>query len=64
MLSNNLKKIRLMRNLTQIELSKKAGVSQSAISDIETGKRPNPSITIIKCLADALGVNVNDLFKQ
>lgn len=40
--------------LTQQELAAKAGVSQQAISDIETGTNTNPSISTVRRLEAAL----------
>ena len=44
---------RINAGLTQMELSKKGGISQADISRIEKGTR-NPSIALLKRLADAL----------
>jgi len=50
-----------MNNLTIKELSEKTGVSISAISLIENGKRV-PSIYIVSRIAQALKVTERDLF--
>ena len=44
---------RIKAGLTQIELSEKSGISQADISRLEKGTR-NPSISLLKRLADAL----------
>ena len=44
---------RIKAGLTQIELSEKSGISQADISRLEKGTR-NPSIALLKRLADAL----------
>ncbi len=44
---------RINAGLTQIELSEKSGISQADISRLEKGTR-NPSIALLKRLADAL----------
>ena len=44
---------RINAGLTQIELSEKSGISQADISRLEKGTR-NPSISLLKRLADAL----------
>lgn len=44
---------RIKAGLTQIELSRKSGISQADISRLEKGTR-NPSIELLKRLADAL----------
>ena len=44
---------RIRAGLTQSELSKRSGISQADISRLEKGTR-NPSISVLKRLADAL----------
>lgn len=46
--------VRKELHVSQIELSKKSGVSQAAISSIEQGKK-NPSVETLCMIADALG---------
>ena len=52
-IGNNVKKIRKDRGLTIDELSIKANVSKSMISEIERGIR-NPSITTLWNIANSL----------
>lgn len=47
---------RMRRNIKQFELAEQAGISNSFLSDIETG-RTTPSIKTLKKLSKALGVN-------
>jgi transcriptional regulator with XRE-family HTH domain len=47
--------------MTQVDLSKKAGVSQSTIAQIESGKK-DPSVQTLKKLAGALDVHLAILF--
>lgn len=42
--------------LTQKEISKLAGISRSAYSNIEAGKR-DPSVAVAKKISDVIGVN-------
>jgi len=51
---------RTHRGLTQAALAGQVGVSQAAISAIEQGKR-EPSVSLLRKLADALGVDMDDL---
>ncbi len=44
-------------NMTQKELSMKTGIAQSDISKLETGNS-NPTLDIIKRLADGMGMTV------
>ena len=50
---------RKQRHLTQKELSELIGCNQSAISDVESGKR-EPSIGLFKDICNALGINMNE----
>lgn len=53
---------RIMRNWTQEELSKKAGVSRLTISKIENQGIENVQVNILRKIALALDKNVNELF--
>ena len=55
-----IKQLREQRNLTQAELADKLGVSSKAISKWETGKGL-PDISLLKPLAQALGISVIEL---
>ena len=58
-----LKHIRRRHGLSQVDLSKRSGVAQNTISDIETGRRdPRPST--LRRLAKALGVEVGDFYPE
>ena len=48
------------RTMTSSALAKRAGVAQSYLSEIETGKKDG-GIRTMKKLADALGVTLDDL---
>lgn len=54
---------RKARHISQIELSQKTGIIQADISRIETGKA-NPTINVLKRLADALDMNLNLSFED
>jgi XRE family transcriptional regulator, master regulator for biofilm formation len=55
-----IKSLRVLKKLTQSELAEKAGIAQSMLSAVENNK-VNPSIKILKKIADALDVSINDL---
>ena len=59
----NLREIRQKRNITQKELSKKSGIAQSYICELENGKY-DCSISILCTLAKTLEVTPNDLIKK
>jgi transcriptional regulator with XRE-family HTH domain len=42
------------------ELAEKAGVTDAYIANLETGKKSNPSLAVLKRLAKALGVPVTE----
>ena len=60
-LGRNLKELRQQQSLNQKDLSDRSGVPQSTISRIETGCVRQPSPSILKNLADALGVSIDSL---
>lgn len=60
-LSQKIAYYRERAGLSQQALGEKIGVSQVAICKWETGQN-KPRITTVFRLADALGVNVSDLF--
>jgi transcriptional regulator with XRE-family HTH domain len=50
-----LREYREARGFTQGELASRAGITQSAVSQIESGVRPNPNIMTLRLLEEALG---------
>lgn len=48
---------RTSQNLTQNELAKRTGINQADISKLENGTR-NPSINLLKRLAEGMGMNL------
>ena len=58
---NRIKALRKEKGVTQILLAKLAEVSQPYINDLENNRRGAKPETY-KRIADALGVNVDDLF--
>lgn len=61
-LGANLKRIRIKKNITQVEIAKKLGVDRSFVSNLENAKT-NPTLATITNLARALGVSTNELLK-
>lgn len=61
MLGNNIRKLRILNNLTLQELSKLSGVGVSTISEIEVGKILNPRTTTLNKIAKSLNVDINVL---
>ena len=60
-LSTLLRELRERKDMSQLQLAKRAGVTQSYISDLEAGTKKNPSVAILKKLAKALGVPPTEL---
>ena len=56
----NLRKIREEKKLTVTELSRRAGVSVTELSDIELGKR-KPRAQTVMAIARALGVKYEEI---
>ena len=61
-LGENLKKIRIKKDITQVEIAKKLGVNRSFVSNIENGKT-NPTLSTITKLADVLDIPTDKLLK-
>ncbi|MEN6459966.1 MAG: helix-turn-helix transcriptional regulator [Syntrophomonas sp.] len=60
-LGEQIREIRSALGWSQFRLAEKAGISQSVISDIESGRRNNPSIKTLWKIAKALGVSLSEL---
>lgn len=58
--SENLKRVRTEKGMTQDVLAEKAGTSKQVLSRYENGLRV-PQISMVQRLADALGVSLTDL---
>jgi len=52
---------RIKRGLTQVELAKKVGVTQSYIGQLERDEK-EPSLAVLRRLSTALAVPVSKLF--
>ena len=57
----HIKEIRIKKNLSQKQLSELSGISKSYLSELENNTYC-PSILILCKIADALKVNINDLY--
>ncbi|APQ72019.1 hypothetical protein CF070_12425 [Clostridium botulinum] len=64
MLGENIKKIRINKGLGLNETARKAGISGSYLSDIENGKKENPTVTTLNKIADALEVPLDYLARK
>ncbi|WP_204176842.1 MULTISPECIES: helix-turn-helix transcriptional regulator [unclassified Staphylococcus] len=59
----NLKRIRKEMKLTQAEMAKEIGISQSYIADIERNRK-NISLAVILKIAKGLKISVNKLIND
>lgn len=59
----NLSNLRKQKNLRQTDLSKMTGISQKALSELETGKSKGVSFSTLAKLCDALEVTVDQMFE-
>ena len=57
-----IKPIRKKRELTLYELSKRTGISRTYLRGLENNKKFNPTLFILKKIAEELEVNIKDLF--
>ena len=61
-ITNNIRKLRFFANeMTQQQLSEKAGASRQTIVAIEAGKY-SPSLELAFRIADAFGVKIGEVF--
>ena len=56
----NIKRLRKLHSITQIELARLACISSHCVSMIETGKR-SPMIETVAAIAYALNVSIDDI---
>ena len=63
-IAKNIKKYREKKGISQDKLSKLAGITFHTITKIESGATPDPRIETVKKIADALGINIDDLLKK
>jgi len=60
LLGKKIRKMRMDKGMMQYELAKKAFISPVTLCRMEYGFH-EPNLATLKCLADALGVKVEDL---
>ena len=60
-LTNNIRRLRFERNMTQEELALRTGVSRQTIMSIERGQT-NPSVLLAYKIAAVFGVPVTEVF--
>lgn len=63
MIGKNIYEIRMKKGFTLSELAGRAGISKSYLSNIERNINQNPSIQVIKKIANVLNVDLQFLLK-
>jgi transcriptional regulator with XRE-family HTH domain len=58
---SQIRKIRIQKNISQVELSLRSNLSQSFLANLEKEKKAPSVLTLLK-IADALGVNPTEFF--
>ena len=62
-LGKMLRSLRERKGWSQVDVAKKAKVSQAYIAKLEAGVRKNPSLATLKRISKALKVEVGELLK-
>jgi transcriptional regulator with XRE-family HTH domain len=60
-LNRVIQKLRASKDMTQRDLAREAQVTPGYIAQLEMGIRKNPSLKVLKKLAEAFGVPVTEL---
>jgi transcriptional regulator with XRE-family HTH domain len=58
-----IRRLRKTKELSQVELAKRARIARPYLIRLESGQQKNPSLAILKRLAKALGVPVTALLE-
>jgi len=61
MLSENIKRFRNQKGLSQDKLAKLADVTLTTLVKLESGANDNPTIKTLKKIADALEISIDEL---
>jgi transcriptional regulator with XRE-family HTH domain len=62
-LGRKVRKLRLQRGWTQVEMAEKLGLDRSYLADVERGKR-NISVLNLELIAEGLGLSLSQLFSR
>ncbi|MBP7846079.1 MAG: helix-turn-helix transcriptional regulator [Candidatus Pacebacteria bacterium] len=61
-LGQNLRKLRLKKKMSQVDLATALNVDRAYISNIENG-RMNPTLSTLEKISNALGISSSELLK-
>ena len=59
-----IRELRILKGWTQTELSRRSGVKQGVLSDIESGKTKHPRCDTLAAIAAALEVPIEKLMRK
>lgn len=62
-IGKRIKALRIEKQFTQIQLSDKLGIEDSALRRIESG-RTNPTLKTLVKISEALGINLSELVSK
>ncbi len=62
-LGRKVRKLRMQRGWTQVEMAEKLGLDRSYLADVERGKR-NISVLNLELIAEGLGLSLSQLFSK
>lgn len=63
-IGQKIRKARKKSGFTLADLGQVAQISKTYLSELETGKADNPSVTKLRQIANALGVTISDLVEE
>ncbi len=64
MIGSNIKRLREDKKLGLNETARRAGISAGYLSSLERGEKKNPSLDLLKKIAEVLGVSIKDLLPE
>ena len=57
-----IKSLREKKNISQYKLSQMTNISRTYLRNLENNKKCNPTMSVLQLIANALDVNIKDLF--
>lgn len=64
MLSENIKRFRKKKGMSQDKLAKLADVTHTTLVKLESGVNDNPTVKTLKKISDALGITLDELVNK
>jgi len=63
-LGQNLRRLRMGKGMTQVELARKVGLTKETVSKIELGKQKNPGVGYLVLICKELDIKMEELFME